>query len=76
MMEKVQSMILVMVLVGRNYMRQSTASRGNAVVEKSISGAPFFTSHLPIDNIKWLQEMLVQSVPMNKLMTPFHAHQN
>ena len=70
MMEKVQSMILVMVLVGRNYMRQSTVSRGNAVVDKSLSSAPFirlfFTTHLPTDIIKCLQDMLVQSVPMEQ----------
>ena len=42
MMEKVQSMISVMALLDRNYIRQTTVSRGNAVVDKSISSAPFF----------------------------------
>ncbi len=75
-MEKVQSIISVMALLDRNYIRQATASRGNAVVEKSISSAPFFTSHLPIDNIKWLQEMLVQSFPMEQSHdTWFYSHQ-
>ena len=49
MIEKVQSMISVMVLLDRNYTRQTTANKGNAVVEKSISSAQFFrffTTHL------------------------------
>jgi len=61
-------MISVMALLDRNYIRQTTVSRGNAVVEKSISSAPFFqvifTTHLPIVIIKCLQEMMVQSVPI------------
>jgi len=36
------SMISVMALLDRNYTRQTTVSRCNAVVEKSISSAPFF----------------------------------
>ncbi len=70
MMEKVKSMISIMTLLDKNYIRQTTVSRGNAVVEKSISSAPFFrlifTTHLPIDIIKCLQEMLVQSVPVEQ----------
>ena len=69
-MEKVQSMISVMALPDRNYIRQTTVSTGSAVVEKSISSAPFFrlffTTHLPTDIIKCLQEMLVQSVRMEQ----------
>ena len=38
-------MISVMVLVDRNYIRQTTLSTGNAVVEKSISSAPFFRGY-------------------------------
>ena len=61
-------MISVNALLDRNYIRHTRVSRGNAVVEKSISSPPFFrlffTMHLPIDIIKCLQEMLVQSVPM------------
>ena len=71
----------VMALLDRNYMTQTTVSRGNAVVEKSLSSAPFFrlflTTHLPTDIIKCLQEMLVQSVPMEQTHdTRFHAHKN
>ncbi len=36
-------MISVMALLDRNYIRQTTVRRGNAVVKKSISSAPFFT---------------------------------
>jgi len=35
-------MISVMALLDGNYVRQTTVSRGNAVVEKSIASAPFF----------------------------------
>jgi len=35
-------MISVMALVDRNFIRQTTVRRGNAVVEISISSAPFF----------------------------------
>ena len=59
----------VMELLDRNYIRQTTVSIGNTVVEKSspvhhFSG--YFTTHLPMDIIKCLQEMLVQSVPMEQ----------
>ena len=37
-----KSMISVMALLGRNYIRRTTGGQGNAVVEKSISSAPFF----------------------------------
>ena len=49
MMEKVQSMISVMAILGRNYIRQTTVSRGNAVVEKSPVQhfQVIFTTHLP-----------------------------
>ena len=40
-------MISVMALLNRNYIRQTTVSRGNAVVEKSISCAPFFRLFSP-----------------------------
>jgi len=55
-----------MALLDRNYMRQATVSRGNAVVRKSISTTfqVIFTKHLLIDIIQCLQEMLVHSVPM------------
>jgi len=73
-------MILVMALLDRNYIRRTTVSRGSAVVEKSIFSAPFFrlfSTHLPTDIIKCLQEMLVQSVRMEQTHdTQFHAHQN
>jgi len=36
-----------MALLDRNCMRQTTVSRGNAVVEKSISSAPFFMLFSP-----------------------------
>ena len=36
-----------------------------------------FTTHLPTDIIKCVQEMLVQPVPMEQTHdTQFHAHQN
>jgi hypothetical protein len=59
-------MISVMAILGRNYIRQTTGSRGNAVVDKSPvqQFQVIFTAHLPTDIIKCLQEMLVQFVPM------------
>ena len=42
-----KSMISVMILLDRNYIRQTTVSRGNAVVGKSISSAPFFRLFSP-----------------------------
>jgi hypothetical protein len=42
-----KSIISVMALLDRNYIRQTTVSRGNAVVEKSISSAPFFRFYSP-----------------------------
>jgi len=44
-----KSMVSVMALLGINYIRQTTVHRGNAVVEKSVSSAPFFrfySSHI------------------------------
>ena len=68
--KSVLKLILVMALPDRNYIRQTTVSRGNAVVQKSIPSTPFFrlflTTHLSIDIIKCLQEMLVQSVHMEQ----------
>ena len=78
-MEKVQSMISVMELLGRNYIRQTTGNRGNAVVEKSpVQNFQIIcNTHLPKDITKCLQEMLVQSVAMEQTHdTHFHAHQN
>jgi hypothetical protein len=36
-----------MAILDRNYIIQNTMSRGDAVVEKSISSAPFFTLFSP-----------------------------
>jgi len=48
MMEKVKILLIsVIALLDRNYTRQPTVSRGNAVVEKSISSAPFFRLFSP-----------------------------
>ncbi len=50
-------MISVMALLDKNYIRQTTVNRGNAVVQKSINFQVIFTTHLPTDIIKCLHEI-------------------
>jgi len=80
-MEKVQSMISVMALLDRNYIKTKHSQQrqccGGEINLQCTIFQVIFTTHLPIDIIKCLQEMLVQSVPMEQTHdTQFHAHQN
>jgi len=72
-------MISVMAIMGRNYIRQVTVSRGNAVVEKSPVHhfQVTLTTHLPTDITKCLQETCIQTVPMEETHDiHFNACQN
>ena len=55
-------MISVMALLGRNYIRKNHSKQGQCC-SGEIKPQVIFTTHLPTDIIKYLKEMLVQSVP-------------